>query len=139
VGPSVKNYCNLNAITDAYFCATQVMKCFFYGKLHHINFLLCSYSLGNCPPCPQTVSISCFCSKSPAQVRRCSSQAWSCGQKCSKLLSCGAHKCGEICHDSICPPCPRKSTQKCLCGRKKEERPCDSIDFQCDQVQLTMN
>lgn len=89
---------------------------------------------GPCPPCPQTVSVTCFCAKSPMEIRRCSSQTWSCGKKCSKLLSCKEHKCEVICHSGVCPPCPKKSSQYCLCGSKKEKRPCHSIKFQCDKV-----
>ena len=92
------------------------------------------FVLGPCPPCPQTVSVTCFCAKSPVQVRRCSSKAWSCGKKCSNQLSCLEHKCEVICHSGPCPPCPKKSSQKCLCGARKEERPCHAIEFQCDKV-----
>lgn len=98
----------------------------------HACLLLCHP--GPCPPCPQTVSVTCFCAKSPVETRRCSSQTWSCGKKCSKLLPCKEHKCEVICHSGICPPCPKKSSQNCLCGSKKEERPCHSIEFQCDKV-----
>ena len=82
------------------------------------------------------VTVSCFCKKTAPQGRRCSSQTWSCGKKCSKLLSCKEHKCEEVCHDGPCPPCPRKSTQSCRCGLKKQERPCHAIEFQCDKVLL---
>lgn len=101
-----------------------------------LKFILFHSLAGPCPPCPQTVTVTCYCAKSPAQVRRCSSQAFSCGKRCSKLLPCQQHKCEVVCHTGPCPPCPKKSSQKCLCGAKKEERPCHSIEFQCDKVCL---
>jgi len=98
----------------------------------HICLLLCHP--GPCPPCPQTVTVTCYCSKSTPQSRRCSHKTWSCGAPCSALLSCNEHSCEEICHEGPCPPCPRMSNQKCLCGATSEQRPCHLIKFQCNKV-----
>lgn len=98
------------------------------------NCILLFFFKGPCPPCPQTVSVKCYCTKSGAQVRRCSAQTWSCDKVCSSLLSCREHRCNQICHPPPCLPCPRKSSQKCLCGSRAEERPCQDIEFQCSKV-----
>ncbi|KAJ8298481.1 hypothetical protein KUTeg_025012 [Tegillarca granosa] len=102
---------------------------------HHC-LLLCHP--GPCPPCPKTVKVNCHCGKSPPQVRRCSAKAWSCGQPCGQLLSCGQHKCTDPCHSDEssyknqhlvmisslyfvfvdeCKPCSKKSNQPCHCGK----------------------
>lgn len=43
----------------------------------------------------------------------------SCGVTCDKLLSCGHHKCQEICHLGTCPPCSFSPSQlsTCPCGK----------------------
>ena len=44
---------------------------------------------------------------------------YNCNEICDKLLSCGNHKCQNICHDGPCPPClllPSKLA-KCPCGK----------------------
>ncbi|TRY60282.1 hypothetical protein DNTS_009655 [Danionella cerebrum] len=98
----------------------------------HTCLLLCHP--GPCPPCPQMVSVSCACGKSPAVPRRCSSSLWSCRSPCGRTLRCGTHSCTHTCHPGECEPCPRVSVQKCVCGRKREERPCASPEWHCEQV-----
>uniref|UniRef100_A0A1A7ZVU2 Nuclear transcription factor, X-box binding-like 1 n=2 Tax=Nothobranchius TaxID=28779 RepID=A0A1A7ZVU2_NOTFU len=51
----------------------------------HTCLLLCHP--GPCPPCPKMVSVSCMCGKAKPLPRRCSNKAWSCQQRCGKLLS----------------------------------------------------
>lgn len=53
--------------------------------------------------------------------------------QCSKVLACGIHKCDQICHQE-CPPCTKKSKQKCVCGGKVMERDCNSLVWSCDKI-----
>lgn len=98
----------------------------------HYCFLLCHP--GPCPPCPSMVQSKCYCGSQPAQTRRCSAKAWSCGKPCGGLLRCGQHTCEEPCHADECKPCPRQSLQPCLCGSGKKKRFCADPTWQCDKV-----
>ncbi|XP_051895842.1 NF-X1-type zinc finger protein NFXL1 [Pristis pectinata] len=98
----------------------------------HKCLLLCHP--GPCPPCPKMVSVTCYCKKAKTVSRRCSAKGWSCQQPCGRLLSCGQHKCENLCHPGNCPECPRVSWQRCLCGRKTAERLCASPQWQCEEV-----
>ena len=97
----------------------------------HKCLLLCHP--GPCPPCPQTVSISCHCSKARPTVRRCYAKLWSCGEPCNRKLNCNVHVCPEICHEGPCPPCTKTSIQSCNCGKVKEPRACSSPDYKCEE------
>lgn len=49
------------------------------------------------------------------------------------MLACGIHKCDQICHKE-CPPCTKKSKQKCVCGNKVMERDCNNSIWSCDKL-----
>ncbi|KAG0725125.1 NF-X1-type zinc finger protein NFXL1 [Chionoecetes opilio] len=98
----------------------------------HSCLLLCHP--GPCPPCPKNVSNSCHCGQQPAKTRRCSNKAWTCGQPCGRILSCGQHPCRNPCHPEECSPCPRKSQQHCSCGGSKQLRECARPVWHCDKV-----
>ena len=53
---------------------------------------------GPCPPCPQTVRVTCHCGSQPPQTRRCGNKEWTCGQPCGRSLSCNQHYCPSPCH-----------------------------------------
>ena len=53
---------------------------------------------GPCPPCPKTISVSCYCGRGGSVVKRCGSSGWSCGRVCRKILSCTQHVCESKCH-----------------------------------------
>lgn len=95
----------------------------------HKCLLLCHP--GPCPPCPVTVSISCYCEKQPPRTQRCSKKNWSCGGKCNKTLECLKHTCSDPCHSGKCQPCPKKSIQKCICKSEQKLRECASPVWQC--------
>ncbi|KAL1517103.1 hypothetical protein ABEB36_000911 [Hypothenemus hampei] len=100
----------------------------------HKCLLLCHP--GPCPPCPVTVTVSCYCGCQKPTLRRCCYKGWSCGNKCNKLLSCNKHKCNAECHSGDCPPCEKKRIQKCLCLSKQALRECASPQWQCETVCL---
>jgi hypothetical protein len=74
---------------------------------------------GACPPCPQTVRVSCYCGQSSPTVKRCSAAAWACGKTCGRRLACGIHACALACHPGDCAPCAKTSIQSCACKRTK--------------------
>lgn len=90
--------------------------------------------VGPCPPCPVTVSVSCYCGSQPPRTQRCSKKEWSCGHSCGKTLACGKHSCTDPCHPGECKPCPKKSIQKCLCKSQQKLRDCATPTWQCDKV-----
>ncbi|ELT89307.1 hypothetical protein CAPTEDRAFT_178429 [Capitella teleta] len=98
----------------------------------HNCVLLCHP--GPCPPCPQTVKVTCFCGRQPAETRRCGNRQWSCGKTCRRTLACGHHACASPCHAGECPPCEQTSEQSCQCGRTSCVRPCAHPVFQCSLV-----
>ncbi|KAG5844963.1 hypothetical protein ANANG_G00133740 [Anguilla anguilla] len=91
----------------------------------HRCLLLCHP--GPCPPCPKMVSVTCLCKKATPVPRRCSAKAWSCQQRCGRVLPCGQHPCQDSCHAGDCDPCPRISIQRCVCGGEVSERLCVSV------------
>ena len=95
--------------------------------------ILYSFASGNCPPCPVMISSPCHCGQC-RKVKRCSSKYWSCQQPCGRNLSCGQHKCMNVCHEGPCDACPKLSLQKCFCGGEVKERPCAEPKWKCDQV-----
>ncbi|XP_058119829.1 NF-X1-type zinc finger protein NFXL1 [Anopheles ziemanni] len=99
----------------------------------HTCRLLCHP--GPCPPCPQTISVSCRCGSSALKTIRCSQKSWTCVKKCTRKLSCGIHECGAQCHEpGKCPPCKNRSKQQCLCGAKTKEVNCHESRWQCGTV-----
>lgn len=99
-----------------------------YNCGHHC-LLLCHP--GPCPSCPKLVKTRCYCGTTE-DVRRCGFKNFSCERLCKKLLSCGTHRCSEICHDGECPPCRERGNYKCLCRKVEMERNCFEKDFRCD-------
>lgn len=99
----------------------------------HSCVLLCHP--GPCPPCPQTISVSCKCGQSAKKTIRCSQRSWTCLKTCKQKRNCGIHECGEVCHSTEeCPPCKSRSKQKCLCGAKTKEVNCSESRWQCGKV-----
>ncbi|KAJ8443912.1 hypothetical protein Cgig2_032736 [Carnegiea gigantea] len=97
----------------------------------HNCLLLCHP--GPCPSCPKLVKSRCFCG-GIQDVRRCGFKEFSCNKQCNKVLDCGIHRCGEICHDGECPPCRKKCVYRCQCGKEEEERDCCERDFRCENA-----
>uniref|UniRef100_A0A8C2ZVF3 Nuclear transcription factor, X-box binding-like 1 n=1 Tax=Cyclopterus lumpus TaxID=8103 RepID=A0A8C2ZVF3_CYCLU len=121
----------------------------------HTCLLLCHP--GPCPPCPKMVSVSCLCGRAKPLPRRCSNKCrpcprvsiqrcvcgreqaerscsspqWNCQQVCGSLLSCGNHTCEVLCHDGVCPPCPRSVSRSCPCSKTKSSLPCTEEVLPC--------
>lgn len=97
----------------------------------HRCLLLCHP--GPHPPCAQIIHTSCKCGKAPIKTIRCSTQTWTCDQKCGKSLPCNSHKCDETCHDK-CPPCKKTSKRSCHCGAESKEIKCIQESWSCKKV-----
>lgn len=50
----------------------------------------------------------------------------SCKQACNKMLSCGMHKCEQVCHTGECSPCQIIRSKTCYCGQQTQDLPCGS-------------
>ena len=84
--------------------------------------------VGNCEPCGVKIKQNCGCQNPQEKWADCDVNVesfFSCGNPCGKLLSCGNHKCGKICHDSNenCEICDRSPevVKTCPCGKKPLE------------------
>ena len=94
-------------------CCGKVLSC---GK-HHCSEI-CHY--GDCPPCQELVHQVCYCGSEERDMP-CSSvtsQFYSCGKICNKILKCGHHHCSLPCHEGPCEECPNKPPRTCFCGKK---------------------
>ncbi|CDW56088.1 protein shuttle craft [Trichuris trichiura] len=99
------------------------------GICVHLCPLICHP--GSCPPCGDSVELSCFCSTTkrvmdcqtaepfsvPIQVANVHSLR-SCGHPCGRKRRCGVHSCRSRCHPGDCPPCKMDPSvvQTCPCG-----------------------
>ncbi|XP_051138149.1 NF-X1-type zinc finger protein NFXL2 [Andrographis paniculata] len=97
----------------------------------HFCLLLCHP--GPCPACPKLVRTRCFCGKLE-DVRRCGFKDFSCNEVCKKPLECGTHRCSDICHDGLCPPCRKKGVYRCQCRKVEIERECCDRVFRCENA-----
>ncbi|XP_061713720.1 protein shuttle craft [Cydia pomonella] len=81
---------------------------------------------GPCDACGASVDQVCHCPAAKTRSVPCcaatgSSQTWSCGAACARVLACGAHVCRAPCHAPPCEPCALMpaSVLTCPCGRTK--------------------
>lgn len=95
---------------------------------------------GPCPPCGVTTSVECPCPRREVITYRCGGDASSslgghhsassgrrvltCGKMCHRTLSCGKHRCEELCHEGECGRCEVREEARCWCGRKEREVRC---------------
>ncbi len=89
-----------------------------------------------CPPCTEIgPERKCFCSKTAYRLRcgEAPKQGRSCDGVCDRVLSCGKHRCKQICHAGPCTGCEQTEVQACFCGKvKSEARPCGSGESVAD-------
>ncbi|KAL3282485.1 hypothetical protein HHI36_005668 [Cryptolaemus montrouzieri] len=78
---------------------------------------------GDCKPCEEILKQTCFCGKEDREVA-CTLEFqgknnFSCQKPCDKLLSCGNHKCIDVCHEGTCTPCRKDISviKTCFCGK----------------------
>ncbi|XP_037614854.1 NF-X1-type zinc finger protein NFXL1 [Sebastes umbrosus] len=83
-----------------------------------------------CSPCPRVSVQRCVCGREEAE-RPCASPQWNCQQVCGSPLSCGNHTCEVLCHDGVCPPCPRSVSRSCPCSKTKSSLPCTEEVMPC--------
>ena len=73
-------------------------------------------------PCTATLAKTCPCGATTKRVK--CEVALVCDQVCGRLLSCGAHTCGDTCHVGECAPCQVTLRQRCFCGKSSREVTC---------------
>ncbi|XP_037832548.1 NF-X1-type zinc finger protein NFXL1 [Kryptolebias marmoratus] len=101
------------------------------GKLLSCRQHTCSQPCHtDCSPCPRVSVQSCVCARQKAE-RPCASPCWTCQQVCGALLTCGNHTCEVVCHDGVCPLCPRSVSRSCPCGKTKSSLPCTEEVLPC--------
>lgn len=101
------------------------------GKYRSRNGVKCEHKCnalchpGPCPRCPVMVQQSCHCGKHSRQIR-CASEltAFTCNEICDKMLNCGSHPCGCICHEGSCDTCTVAVVQSCYCHLSSRETTC---------------
>nr|XP_015810198.2 transcriptional repressor NF-X1 [Nothobranchius furzeri] len=81
---------------------------------------------GTCQPCQLKVQQVCYCGVT-LRTAACGTDKegfggsghFSCQKFCSKMLSCEAHRCQQVCHRGPCQPCPRSPSlvKTCPCGQ----------------------
>lgn len=84
---------------------------------------------GPCPPCKAFAPPRrCPCGKKVITTR-CSDRksVLTCGQMCDKLLDCGRHHCGRVCHVGPCNPCEVLVNASCFCRKKIEVLLCGEM------------
>lgn len=76
---------------------------------------------GACPPCTVLTKRLCYGKHEQRSTIPCHQGEFSCGLACGKEMSCGRHKCIQICHMG---PCPVPCTQPCTIPRELCSHPC---------------
>ncbi|RZC41660.1 NF-X1-type zinc finger protein NFXL1, partial [Asbolus verrucosus] len=113
---------------------SAIWSCFECYCVFHLSCIQRWSKDSPCPPCPVTVSVSCYCGSQQPKTQRCNNKEWSCGNRCGKLLACQKHTCSDPCHFGDCHPCSKKSLQKCLCKNNQKLRDCATPTWKCDKV-----
>eukprot|EP00035_Acanthoeca_spectabilis_P008164 m.149377 g.149377 ORF g.149377 m.149377 type:complete len:832 (+) comp14234_c1_seq4:685-3180(+) len=107
-----------------------------------------SGKVDSCPPCAETVGVSCFGGHLEIRVKCHKRAPFACKSPCGKQLACGRHPCPSQCHPSECVPCgarcdrPRPEGCTHTCPRPchdDECHPCDiliPVDCHCKKLKL---
>ncbi|XP_065844834.1 NF-X1-type zinc finger protein NFXL1-like [Oscarella lobularis] len=85
---------------------------------------------GSCGSCPRSGNRRCPCGKTKS-VLPCTEDVPSCGDTCGKLLSCGVHRCMQLCHTGDCGLCRQMVKKACCCGRKEKTVQCHQ-EYYCE-------
>lgn len=85
---------------------------------------------------------TCCCGASPladGERTSCIDPVPSCGRTCRKWLSCGRHRCPQICHPGECAPCEQMFDATCACRKGgKKLVPCKEAElYRCDRICCT--
>eukprot|EP00048_Salpingoeca_helianthica_P008215 m.120068 g.120068 ORF g.120068 m.120068 type:complete len:802 (-) comp14545_c0_seq3:58-2463(-) len=78
---------------------------------------------GECSPCELQATRSCLCGAQRKSLP-CGNKSWSCDKVCGRPLSCGHHRCEQVCHAGSCGDCPRSQKRTCPCGKSASQLPC---------------
>ena len=77
-----------------------------------------------CGDCTESITNVCYCGKNTKNIvcsamNNDSSKQYSCFKICDKQLSCGNHKCSQICHEGDCKPCQFSPDEVSTCPCSK--------------------
>ncbi|KAK3109128.1 hypothetical protein FSP39_023572, partial [Pinctada imbricata] len=78
---------------------------------------------GACEPCAEIIVQKCFGGHGTREVtcgsKESFTEQYSCGIPCNKVLTCGNHRCEQICHPGDCDLCERLPSEvtKCPCSQ----------------------
>ena len=109
-------------------CSDQQMSCeSICGKVLNCGIHRCQDNCHrNCDECKEEYIQTCFCGKHERLVK-CKSdffsenvlKKYSCSLICGKTLSCGNHKCEQVCHEDECGECIYlpSNVKTCPCGK----------------------
>ena len=89
---------------------------------------------GPCPTCPVMVAKHCPCGKTITKDRCGQSNNLKCENICSKLLSCGTHRCQMKCHPGDCTRCTVKQAEECFCGKDRHYVVCGTNQLIPDEI-----
>ena len=127
----VENYPEFHPFKIPHSCGKPCQKSLNTWCKHLPCGLLCHP--GPCPKCPVLVDQTCFCGKLSKKIG-CSDigMRFSCEEICGKVLVCGEHTCGNLCHKGECGECKITKTIPCECGNTTRTVPCINNKFQCN-------
>lgn len=124
----VSKKCNCGVTTQIVKCnAETILVCSSICR----KYLKCGVHLckkichgGDCEECLEIIDQECYCGENkrtiPCEKEQENVKQYSCQNTCNKTLSCGNHKCEEICHPGDCPTCDMDPShvKTCPCGKK---------------------
>ncbi|VDN03530.1 unnamed protein product, partial [Thelazia callipaeda] len=79
---------------------------------------------GPCMECSFTYSTKCDCGEMPITAECGKTLNFKCSKVCRRMLKCGLHMCGVVCHEGECKACQRIIVRKCYCGDQERVLPC---------------
>lgn len=98
------------------------------GPLNDRHFCKLECHDGPCPPCPETTLVQCRCTHTSKEIKcpDLPEQRYNvrCQKKCNKKMSCGRHRCRELCCAANTHPCPLQCGRQLSCSLHRCENFC---------------
>ncbi|XP_063709907.1 protein shuttle craft [Culicoides brevitarsis] len=103
----------------------KVLKC---GTQANPHFCTSKCHVGECPPCKKSTKVRCRCGHMDQEVK-CKTLVngtddVTCSKRCTKLKSCGRHKCNTDCCIDFDHQCLLVCNKKLTCGKHRCEEMC---------------